>query len=784
MNTKVLQTLEFDKIRQRLAERTATFHGRQHALTLTPSDNPAEIERRLDLTSQATDLLYHDSGPVIPRTVAVDEVLDRAAIGATAAPRELLQIRALVQAVRSLDKFGTAITLDVPALRSVFERLIPLPQLAAVLKGVHEDGLYDDADPKLADIRRRIVRAQDNLRAGLQEIVQKKAAYLQDAIITMRNGRYCIPVKSEYKQQVRGMVHDASASGSTFFIEPMATIEQNNKIAALMAEEHNEVVRILTEMTAMVAENEALLRENQDVVGELDYIFAAADLSVHMEASRPVLSTGNRIRLKQARHPLLDARTVVPIDLYLDDRTLQLIITGPNTGGKTVALKTVGLFTLMTQAGLHIPAADRSEITVYKEIFADIGDEQSIEQSLSTFSSHMTNIIRILRAADENALVLFDELGAGTDPVEGAALAQAILADLLQRRVATFATTHYSEIKYYATATPGVVNASCAFDVKTLRPTYKLHVGVAGKSNAFAISERLGLPKDIIEAAKAGMEHRDVQVENVLAQLSEEKISAQANLDESRRLKTDAQRLFSEAERQHTELAERKEKILAKARQEATKVLQEAKQVADETIRNFRDYKKQSPDLAAMEKQRTKVGSQLKKIRGGKNITPVRTGPELDPEKIAIGDRVYIKTYRNDGVVTAKPDKRGNVAVQMGIINLHVHYTELSPGKEEPETVRYVRSGAISHSAGSAARISPEIKLIGMRADEAIAALEKYIDDAVLANLDTVRIVHGKGSGRLRRACHEYLKRHPSVRSYDLAEYGQGDAGVTVAVLK
>lgn len=785
MNTKVIHTLEFDKIRNMLAKRTVTPPGRKLADELFPATDIETIEYAQTLTQEAVTLLLRDGGPSIGTVEEIASILARTKLGASASPAELVRVRALAQSVRSVFDYAETVESGADSLKRLMLQLIPMPALLAALKYVHEEGLYDEADPALADVRRKIGVAQENLRRILHEIVHKHSEYLQEPIITMRNDRYCIPVKSEYKQQVRGMVHDSSASGSTFFIEPVAVMDKNNEIAALISQESREVDRILAEMSAKVQEFSEELQDNLQTLGHVDFTFAKGELALSMNATRPLLHSDHRILLKQARHPLLDTDRVVPIDLKLDSEILQLIITGPNTGGKTVTLKTVGLFTLMAQAGLHIPVRDRSEITVYDEIFADIGDEQSIEQNLSTFSSHMSNIVRILNGADSRSLVLFDELGAGTDPVEGAALALSILEHLRRRKIATFATTHYSEIKYYASGTEGVVNASCEFDLETLRPTYRLQVGIAGKSNAFAISKRLGLPDEIIETAKENIEHRDVRVEDILSELNAQRAETQRNLDNSRRMLAEAEEAKQDAREEQRKLDEKKDRVLAKAQTEASRILQEAKDVADETIQSFHKFKA-GADMKAMEKQRAKVGSKLKATQSRKSITPDQTGAALDPKKLEIGDPVYIKTYRAQGTVSSLPDAKGNLFVTMGIMKMKVNLKDLAKGKEV-ETVSYQKkglSGSYSHRNQKAAHISPEIKLLGYRADEAIAALEKYIDDAVMAGLDSVRIVHGKGSGQLRKAVHQYLKKNKSVASFDLAEYGAGDAGVTVAKLR
>ena len=616
--------------------------------------------------------------------------------------------------------------------------------------------------------------------------------YLQDALITQRDGRYCIPVKAEHRSQVPGMIHDQSSTGSTLFIEPMAIVRLNNDIRQLEADEKKEIQKILAALSDMAAGScDALIADITALIA-LDFIFARAQLAKKMDAIRPDFNEDGIIDLHRARHPLIDRKAVDPVDISLGKSFDLLVISGPNTGGKTVSLKTVGLLTLMGQAGLHIPAAEHSALSLFTEVFADIGDEQSIEQSLSTFSSHMTNIVSFWNQADEKSLVLFDELGAGTDPDEGAALAIAILSSLHERGIRTIATTHYSELKIYALSTPGVENGCCEFDVSTLRPTYRLLIGVPGKSNAFAISRKLGLPEDVIESARQHLTDAEEDFEDVISDLEDRRVlmeKAERQLTQNR---DEAAQLRASLERRSRQLEESREKILAKAREEAAQILRETKAYADETIRNYNRYGGEANKAREMERERTKLREKMNALdqkatqEGSKNAAPLEEKRrDVDPKKLKVGDTVFVKSMNLKGSVTTLPDQKGNLKVRMGILHSQVNVRDLELVDEV--TIRapgLQRTGSGRVSMAKSASVSTEINLLGMTVDEGVSALEKYLDDACMAHLETVRIVHGKGTGALRKGVHDYLRRQKRVASFRLGQYGEGDAGVTIVQLK
>ncbi len=610
--------------------------------------------------------------------------------------------------------------------------------------------------------------------------------YLQDPIITMRGDRYCIPVKTEYRSQVPGMIHDQSATGSTLFIEPMAVVKLNNDLKELYGKEQEEIQAILARLSADAAEYIDMIRSDYAILSELDFVFAKGDLAISMNASMPLFNEEGRIHIREGRHPLLDRRTVVPITVTLGDSFDLLIITGPNTGGKTVSLKTVGLFTLMGQAGLHIPALDRSELSVFHDVYADIGDEQSIEQSLSTFSSHMTNIVSFLKHVDERSLVLFDELGAGTDPTEGAALATAILNHLHVRGIRTMATTHYSELKVYALSTDGVENACCEFNVETLRPTYRLLIGIPGKSNAFAIAGKLGLPKDIIEDAKTQLTSQDESFEDLLTDLESGRRTIEKEQAEIAAYKRELESLKQEAKRKQEKLNEQRDKILREANEKAHAILAEAKETADETIRNFHKFGKENISVAEMEKERERLRKKMDAARSGMAEETAKPRRQHKPADFKLGESVKVLSMNLNGTVSSLPDAKGNVTVQMGILRSQVHISDLEIIEEKPaylqKKARQTGKGKVK--MGKALSVSTEINLLGKTVDEAIAELDKYLDDASLAHLSSVRIVHGKGTGALRSGIHTYLKRQKHVKSYRLGAFGEGDAGVTIAELK
>ena len=637
---------------------------------------------------------------------------------------------------------------------------------------------------RLCTVRRTIRNINDKIHGAMNSLLNSSTtrSYLQDTVVTMRNGRYCLPVKAEYKGQVPGMIHDQSATGSTLFIEPMSVVKLNNDLKEAFLKEQEAIEAVLAELSNLTAQYSDFLMDNYHILTDLDFIFAKANLAKIQNGMAPIFNTEGRIRIRQGRHPLLNPKKVVPIDVHLGDEFHLLIVTGPNTGGKTVSLKTVGLFTLMGQAGLHIPAKDRSELAIFDDVYADIGDEQSIEQSLSTFSSHMTNIVSILKHATPHSLVLFDELCAGTDPDEGAALAISILDRLRQDKIRTMATTHYSEIKLYALSTEGVENACCEFSVQTLSPTYRLLIGIPGKSNAFAISSKIGLPSDLIEDAKTRITKENESFEDVIADLEQSRLTIEKEQAEINRYKQEAASLKKQLEEKQDKLNRSRDRILQEANQQAAAILKEAKDLADETIRNFHKYGKTHVDAAAMEKDREKVRKKLDKAQSKSSMKKKAAVNHNVPKKLRLGDSVKILSMNLKGTVHTLPDAKGNLFVQAGILRYQTNIRDLVLLNEDATpVVQNTKTGAGKLKMAKSLSVSPEINLIGKTVDEALIELDKYLDDAYLAHLKTVRIVHGKGTGALRKAVQNHLKKQKYVKSYHLGEFGEGDAGVTIA---
>ena len=678
------------------------------------------------------------------------------------------------------------------SLEAMFQALQPLTPVSSEIRRciASEEELNDDASPALFKIRRSMRQINDKVHAQLQTMVNGSArTYLQDAVVTMRNGRYCIPVKAEHRGQIPGMIHDQSSTGSTLFVEPMAVIKLNNDLRELELKEEKEIEMILATLSARCGEETEALRDDLDLLTKLDFIFARAQLSRSMNGTQPDFNEEGRILIKKGRHPLLDKKKVVPIDIQLGKDFELLIITGPNTGGKTVSLKTVGLFTLMGQAGLHIPAFDHSELSVFHEVFADIGDEQSIEQSLSTFSAHMTNTVSILKEADDRSLVLFDELGAGTDPTEGAALAIAILSNLHRLGSRVMATTHYSELKVFALSTPGVENGCCEFDVETLRPTYRLLIGVPGKSNAFAISQKLGLSQDIIEEAKTHLTKQDEDFEDLLADLEQKRVTIEQERDQINSYKEEIRELKQRLESKQEKLDLSRDKILREANEQARNILQEAKDYADTTIRNFQKYGKAAGVSAKdMEKERGKLREKMSTVDkklSAKNAAPKKSHKQLTAKDLRIGDSIKVLSLNLKGTVSTLPDAKGNLFVQMGILRSQVNIRDLEKLDDTVITGgNFSKTGSGKIKMSKSASVSTEINLLGKTVDEAIMELDKYLDDAYIAHLPSVRIVHGKGTGALRKGVHNYLRRQKHVKSYRLGEFGEGDAGVTIVEFK
>ncbi len=790
MNSKVLRVLEYNKIIERLTDKATSEQGRKLTAALEPMTDLEVIRKAQTETADALGYLLRKGSTSFGGNKDLGMCIRSLEIGSTLSIAELLRIAAFLENVNRIKSYGRKEREDTPAdsLDEYFESLEPLTPLSNEIRRciLSEEEIADDASPALKKIRRSMAIANDRIHSQLASMISGSCrTYLQDAVVTMRNNRYCIPVKSEYKGQVQGMVHDQSSTGSTFFIEPAAVVNLNNELRELEIKEQEEIAVILADLSAQAGAYTELLTGNQKAMTALDFIFAKAALALEQNATMPVFNTEHQIRIRQGRHPLLDKKKVVPIDIQLGIDFDLLVITGPNTGGKTVSLKTVGLLTLMGQAGLHIPALDRSELSIFEEVYADIGDEQSIEQSLSTFSSHMTNIVSILQQADGGSLCLFDELGAGTDPTEGAALAISVLDHLHGRGIRTMATTHYSELKVYALSTPFVENASCEFSVETLRPTYRLLIGIPGKSNAFAISSKLGLPDHIIEDAKRHITEDKESFEDLLANLENSRVTIEKERLEIAGYKEEVKALKQKLEAKQEKIDQAKEKILRQANEEAREILQNAKELADETIRVFQKAEA-GISIKDLEKSRQKVRDKISEKNEKltlKNDKP--THKVLKPTQIKPGDSVKVVSMGLKGTVSSLPDKNGNLFVQCGIIRSKVSLNDLVLIEEETiNTGKMQRSSSGKLKMSKSYSISTEINLLGRTVDEALSELDKYLDDAYLAHLPSVRVVHGKGTGALRNAVHNYLRKNRVVKNYRLGEYGEGDAGVTIVEFK
>ena len=790
MNNKTLIKLEFDKIISMLENEASSFRGKQLCRRLKPVTDLTKIDLLQEQTAAAFTRIIKKGRISFGDAAPVEESLKRLEIGGALNTAELLRICRLLSNTARAKSYGRHDTQEdlADCLDIYFDGLEPLTPLSNEIERciISEDEISDDASSALKHIRRSMNNLNDRVHTTLSGLVNGSLrTYLQDALITMRGDRYCIPVKAEYRSQVQGLIHDQSASGSTLFIEPMAIVKLNNDLKELYVQEQDEIRKILASLSEEAAQYIEEIRTDYRSLTDLDFIFARGALALTMRASRPILNEEGRIRIREGRHPLLDQKKVVPIAVSLGDEFSLLIITGPNTGGKTVSLKTVGLLTLMGQAGLHIPAGDRSEIAVFRQVYADIGDEQSIEQSLSTFSSHMTNIVSFLKKVDDRSLVLFDELGAGTDPTEGAALAIAILSHLHKRNIRTMATTHYSELKIYALSTPGVENACCEFDVENLRPTYRLLIGIPGKSNAFAISGKLGLPDYIIDDAKKRLSEQDVSFEDLLSDLEASRRTIEKEQAEIAAYKKEAETLKRQAVQKQEKLEEQRDRIIREANEKANAILREAKEVADETIRNFHKFGKENISAAEMEKERERLRKKIKDTSASASLKTNKPKKTYKPSDFKLGESVKVLSMNLTGTIGSLPDARGNVTVQMGILRSQVNISDLEIIEEvspyAPKRMNRTAKSKIKMSKSLS--VSPEINLLGKTVDEAVAELDKYLDDALLSHLNSVRVVHGKGTGALRKGIHEYLRRQKHVKSYRLAEFGEGDAGVTIVEL-
>ncbi len=788
MNEKVLHTLEFDKVRERLSEFAFSAKGKSLCRSLRPLSSIEEIEHQQEETEDAVSRILKYGNLSFSGVYDVGEALRFAGSGGVLTPGELLNVASFLNVTKEVKSYGDRSGEEdyVPdSLDDRFLCLVSADHLSAEIRRciIDSETIADDASSELKTIRRKIRDTQSRIHSSLSGLISGRLSeYLMDRVIVTRNNRYCVPVKSEYKSQVPGIVHDRSGTGSTFFIEPQSVVDMNNTIRELETDEREEIQAILRDLSAKVGENSDSISSDFSIISELEFIFAKASFSLDLNAVRPKINPGGIIDLKSARHPLIDKEKIVPVDLRLGETFDLLVITGPNTGGKTVSLKTLGLLELMGLSGLHIPASSGSVLSFFKEVYADIGDEQSIEQSLSTFSSHMTNIVKILSEANIMSLCLFDELCAGTDPTEGAALAMAVLSHLHQRSIRTAATTHYPELKQYALSTPWVENACLEFDVESLRPTYRLMIGVPGRSNAFAISERLGLPKKLIEDARERIDEEDERFEHVLSNLEENRVALEKKQREINEIKAEIDRTQRELDEGTRKLNESKEKILIKAREEARDILKNAKAAADQAIKELQKYA-DTDTLKAAEKVRTALRESLNETRNSETvISPsLSSVPEKDrpkgnllPKQIVKGMQVRIISSNLKGTVQSLPDKNNNISVQCGIIKYNVNISDLQSDEK----------GKGSGFSGNSRTIHPEINLIGMNSDDAREALSAYLDDAFMSHLPSVRIVHGKGSGVLRDTVRSYLKGCKYVREYRQGEYGEGDAGVTVAVFK
>ena len=791
MNSKVLKTLEYEKIIEHLVSFAGSVPGKELCQKLLPSSDIEEIRTMQQETSLALSMIFQKGSVSFSGITDIRGSLKRLEVGSILNPKEILQICRLLEVCNRVKAYSRkANTEEEPnALDIMFDDLQPLTPVASEIRRciLSEDEISDDASSTLKSIRRSMGQINDKVHVQLASMVNGSLrTYLQDAVVTMRNGRYCLPVKSEYRGQIPGMIHDQSSTGSTIFVEPMAVMQLNNQLRELEIQEEKEIEVILANLSSQAAEYSEILDTDLMLLTKLDFIFARAQLSKSYNGSEPIFNENGIINIKKGRHPLLDKKSVVPIDIRIGKDFELLIITGPNTGGKTVSLKTVGLFTLMGQAGLHIPAFDKSELAVFTEVFADIGDEQSIEQSLSTFSAHMTNIVSILEKADEHSLVLFDELCSGTDPTEGAALAISILSSLHRRGIRVLATTHYSELKVFALTTAGVENGCCEFNVETLRPTYRLLIGVPGKSNAFAISFKLGLSDDIIEEAKTHLSDQDEDFESLISDLETGRKDLERQQEEAQRYKEEVEVLKKRLEQKQESMDASRERILREANEKAHAILREAKEYADTTIKNFNKFGKEGIDSRAMEQERSRLREKMNSVEKDMTLkTKSRSSKALRPQDIHLGDSVRVLSMNLKGTVSSLPNTKGDLVVQMGILRSQVNINDIELIQDATiSTPNKGRTGTGQIRMSKSSSVGMEINLLGKTVDEALAELDKYLDDAYLSHMPSVRVVHGKGTGALRKAIHNYLRKQKHVASYRLGEFGEGDAGVTVVTFK
>ena len=790
METSYLKTLELDKIIARAAEGCVCKEAREKMLELEPQCDPDEVRYALEQTDAINTLLIKNGSPRFGGVEGVSQLTTRAVKGGVLSMGELLMVAGALRNFQNLSSWYGSSDHDALPTDDLFYALAPEPGLEQQISSaiLAPDAMADTASRTLNELRKKIRATENSIRDRLESMVRNMdtSKYLQESVVSMRNGRYVVPVKSEYRGEVSGVIHDVSSTGATVFVEPQAVVEANARILQYRAQEAQEIERILVAFTAQVAAIEPQFQYSYQAMLDIDVLLAKARLALDMKAFKPAVRTDTSFSLVRARHPLIDPKKCVPVDIALGKEYDSLIITGPNTGGKTVTLKTAGLLCAMAQCGFLIPADERSEVCVFDEFLVDIGDEQSIEQSLSTFSSHMVNDVYILKRANPKTLALFDELGAGTDPVEGAALATAILDNLHKRGVTAMATTHYSELKLYALSTEGVENASCEFDVESLQPTYRLLVGVPGKSNAFAISGKLGLPEDIINEASRLVDSDAKDFEDVVSGLEEARVTAEKEREKAKRFREEAQHYKEKLEAKNQRIDDARDKILRRANDEAREILEKAKAVADESIKRYNKWSKDSGMTKQMEQERANLRKHLEKTGSGASLDTRRQKPAKAPEHLSIGDIVMVHSLGVKGTVSTLPNNKGNCFVQMGIMRSEVNIKDLELLEQETKAAK--KEAAVTHARSmkmaKAMTVSTEINLIGKTVDEAISLLDKYLDDAYLAKLHQVTVIHGMGTGALRNAVQNYCKKCKYVKSYRMGEYGEGGYGVTVVEFK
>lgn len=791
MNEKALKKLEYDKIIKKLMDFAVSPMAKEKVEALLPYTAMTDITQAQQETTEAVSMILRKGTLTLGGFREIRPQMKRAAMGGVLSMGELMNIGSFLYVCRRAKEYAKHEnkTESYEKLDALFELIQPIVSLENEITKciLSETEMSDTASAALHKIRREIKQSHEKVKDQLNSIIASSAYknMLQDPVVTIRNDRYCVPVKSEYRSTFPGMIHDQSNTGSTVFMEPLSVVQLNNKIKQLQAEEKKEIEKILLELSEKVTEQREILQANMEVLTHLDFVFAKGNLSLSINGTQPLFNLKGYINIQKARHPLLEEKKVVPISIYLGKDFTTLLITGPNTGGKTVALKTLGLFTLMGQAGLHIPAFDHSQLAVFDNVFADIGDEQSIEQSLSTFSAHMSNIVTILEEVTPYSLVLFDELGAGTDPTEGAALALSIIESLRKRKIRTAVTTHYSELKVYALSTEGVENACCEFDIETLRPTYRLLIGIPGKSNAFAISKRLGLSDEIIEGAKEFISHDEARFEDVITDLEISKKSVAFEQERAEQYRKEAERLKEEVAYQKNKTKEQKEKILSRAREEARQIYQQAKEEADNIIKQMNQTAKESADRQKLSQQRSAIKAKLSSMQEAFLKSPKKKSTHKPPQQLQPGDKVYVISFDQSGTALCAPDKNKEVMVQMGSMKIKVPLSELmldDTPKPKNETPKKMISTNVK--AGKSQYISAEIDCRGQLVEEALGNIDKYLDDAYLSGLKQVTIIHGKGTGALRSAVQTYLRTNSHVKSYRPGVYGEGEMGVTVVELK